>query len=127
MDIDPCLLSFFESDVRADYDPHDGLLVLRLMETPLHATFISKVDSYLEIQLYLLSSNLQQPAIAALASKVTSVSTGRVLLKTESSKLLGRKYPDGQYQFRTSLPQVIFEVSYRQKAAALENLAKKYF
>lgn len=46
---DPRLLFFFVSDLRADDDPDDGLLVPRIRETSLHATFVSQLDGHIRI------------------------------------------------------------------------------
>lgn len=141
-DEDTRLLLFFESDIRADYDPDDGILVLRLMETAVHAGLRSIFVRHLWIQLYLCSSSGSDRTISDLASNILPFSTGKVTLKPEprpeheaegedqhgAADTLGSKHPDSQTRFRgTASPQFVLEVGYGQNALALEQLARDYF
>lgn len=148
---DPRLLDHFDSQVRYDYDPDRGILVLRLMASAVHDVFQDLVCGEIKTQLRAIAAQADDPVVAEVASHIITVGHARFKLgprrktKTPKSRAIGQKSPDGQFLFTATsaapqdnprrpwqskpqrLPQFVLEVGYSQRADSLEQLAVDYY
>lgn len=136
------LLSYFDNDLRFDYDPDRALLVLRLMACALHEYMKDSVCSSIYHQLRQIANDTRSSSrLQELGSSIRSLGHSTVDLQARRAtpnEARARKSPDGQYRFLTKAtghqpayfiksPPFIIEVGYSQDAEELEQLAKDYY
>lgn len=118
---DPDTLSYFENTVRSDYDPGRGVLVLRLMETTIHAYLQTNLTAFLQDELRAIAARTKDDTLSSLISDVRPHGSAKVLFsrgikhndrpgtsepsrrEDKQCKLEDRKYPDNQFIFRGTM------------------------
>lgn len=135
---DPALLSYFEDELRCDYDPESGVLVLRLMASAIHDTLQSIFWRHVLGELQKIAASSQDAVVSQLVSCITP--SGGTKVRFPSKGTVDKKSPDGQVRFlaaglpfgnmqrfQSRHPQFVVEIGYSQDGDSLQELAKDYY
>ncbi|KAL2060401.1 hypothetical protein VTL71DRAFT_9431 [Oculimacula yallundae] len=115
---DESLAGFAEHELRLDYFPSTGRLVLR-MPSIVHEHFIAQIVEEIQNQLKAITGTSAEFA--------KDISTGASSRVKSADPEYGTHDPDAQFQHsRAQYPGVVIEVSYSQKRRDLPHLADDY-
>lgn len=122
------LLDYFDHNIRHDYDPQRGRLVLRMVESPLHGSLQDEIVFKIRHQQQLLADKRPDDIISDLAKGLRSRGHAQLELPHNSvEEVRAEKSPDHQLFYRAEQrPSFVIEVAYSQKSEDLEFLPQDY-
>lgn len=145
---DPRLLHYFENELRTDYDPDRGILVLRFMASAVHEYIRDQLLVEIMLQLREHAKRLSEDdVLSSLLSDIKPLGNARVKFGTvdvaveEGTKQVeDRKYPDCQLRFRgthrprhqlyhfkgSRFSQFVVEIGFSQERNSLQEYAGQY-
>lgn len=113
-------------NLRYDYNPDRGVMVLRLNISKVHEIFQYSLMEEITSQLKNIAR--QNKNISDVVEKVHNDGHAPVLLAADrSTEAESTKSPDGQFCFNHRKPQCIVEIGYSQEVKKLAGLAKEYY
>lgn len=132
-DID--LLEFFQDKLRHDWDPDCGILVLRLMASPVHETLREDLYDDIKGRLRDLASSAADPDMSRHIAMIRSGGHASLQLESDSLEnpshkkaMEAEKSPDCRMNYGDTVrPQFVIEIAYSQKRASLQKLARDYY